>query len=266
MMALVHERRLPGGNAGGAVLVDGTVRRTSGLWTPAIHELLRHLEVVGFDGAPRAIGFDEAGREVLSFLPGATVGESKPWPPWVHSTAALTDVGDWLRRYHAAVADFLPSPGARWRMPGRSWQPGDVVGHNDAAPYNAVWRRDDRGLVGFIDWDFAAPCAPLFDLAFVVFSWVPLHARDVVAAEGFTDFASRPRRLRLLLDAYGYSGSVDDVLSAVRVRIAEHIEGIQALADGGDPLFKRLVDSGSVDGLARALVELDQDSTMYRGS
>ncbi len=56
--------------------------------------------------------------------------------------------------------------------------PGDVIGHNDTAPYNAVWepttaghdlsRVDARGsgwsggqLVGFIDWDFAAPCPPL---------------------------------------------------------------------------------------------------------
>lgn len=73
-MVLVGEMRLPGGNAGGAVLVDGTVRRKSGPWTPAVHELLRHLETVGFVGAPRALGFDEAGREELSFLPGASVG------------------------------------------------------------------------------------------------------------------------------------------------------------------------------------------------
>jgi hypothetical protein len=40
----------------------------------------------------------------------------------------------------------------------------------------------------------------VWDLAFTAFGWVPLHARHVVAAEGFTAFADRPRRLRLSLD------------------------------------------------------------------
>lgn len=46
----MKEQQLPGGNAGGAVLVDGTVRRLSGPWTPAVHALLRHLEARGFEG------------------------------------------------------------------------------------------------------------------------------------------------------------------------------------------------------------------------
>lgn len=128
------EQRLPGGNAGGAVLVDGTVRRPTGPWTPAVHDLLRHLERRGFAGAPRALGVDEQGREVLSYLPGATVGTASPWPPWVHTDEALEQVGRWLRCYHAAVQDFVPEPGATWRIGSRSWQPGDVIGHNDAAP------------------------------------------------------------------------------------------------------------------------------------
>ena len=30
--------------------------------SPAVHALLRHLESVGFDGAPRLLGVDERGR------------------------------------------------------------------------------------------------------------------------------------------------------------------------------------------------------------
>jgi hypothetical protein len=200
----MKEQPLPGGNAGGAVLADGTVRRPTGPWTPSVHALLRHLEARGFArGAPRVLGMDEQNREVLTYLPGETVGRSRPWPPWVHSDQALVEVGHWLRGYHDAVADFVPPRQARWRTSLRPWRPGDIIGHNDAAPYNAVWRplapdpgtsargNDGPGerLVGFVDWDFAAPCPPICDLAFVVFSWVPLHARDVVAAEGFTRFA-----------------------------------------------------------------------------
>jgi len=268
----MDERQLPGGNAGGAVLVDGTVRRPTGPWTPAVHALLRYLEDRGFEGAPRVLGVDEQGREVLTYLAGATVGVARPWPAWVHSDEALVEVGVWLRRYHDAIAGFVPPAGAQWRTCLRAWQPGDIIGHNDAAPYNAVWMPTsstpgrEQGawsgsrLVGFVDWDFAAPCSPLWDLAFVVFSWVPLHARDVVAAEGFTHFADRPRRLRLLLDSYGYPGSVATVLEAVRARIVDHARSLRKLAAAGDPLFTRLVDDGVIDGLDRAWSSFEKTS------
>lgn len=215
------------------------------------------------------LGVDGRGREVLTFLAGATVGVAKPWPVWVHSDEALVEVGAWLRRYHDAVADFVPPAVAQWRMSVRAWQPGDIVGRNDAAPYNAVWmptsptpgRNPGCGsrLVGFIDWDFAAPCSPLWDLAVVVFSWVPLHARDVVTAEGFTRFADRPRRLGLLLDSCGYTGSLSTVLEAVDARIVDHGRGVRELAAAGRPLFTRLVKGGVIDGLDGALVRLRED-------
>jgi hypothetical protein len=270
----MDEVRLPGGNAGGAVLVDGNVRRSAGPWTPAVHSLLRFLEVSGFDGAPRALGIDAEGREVLSYLPGDTVGDSRPWPPWVHSEEALVDVGRWLRRYHDVVVDFDPPVGQQWRMVRSAPGPGDIIGHNDAAPYNAVWRSDSKGawrlgedspprLVGFIDWDFAAPCPPVLDFAFLAFSWVPLHARAIVMSEGFIEFDDRPRRLRTLLDAYRYEGTVADLLEAVQVRISDHICGIRELADGGDALFQRLIDDGVVSSLERALAELNHDVRAY---
>ena len=57
------ERRLPGGRSFGAVGVGDEVRRPGKPWTVTVHSALRHLEDVGFDGAPRARGFDEQGRE-----------------------------------------------------------------------------------------------------------------------------------------------------------------------------------------------------------
>lgn len=78
----VEEHRLAGGNTGGAVLIDGTVRRAVAPWTPTVHAVLDYLEARGFGGAPRALGIDEQGREVLSYLPGSTVGDRKPWPVW----------------------------------------------------------------------------------------------------------------------------------------------------------------------------------------
>ncbi|GIJ56889.1 phosphotransferase [Virgisporangium aurantiacum] len=254
---MTDEQHLVGGNTGGAVRVGDTVRRTAGPWTPSVHALLRHLEAAGFDRAPRALGVDERGREVLSFLPGETVGTTRPWPGWVHSDDALRQVAHWLRDFHTAVADFVPPDDAMWRE-GGTWRPGLIVGHNDAAPYNAAWASGH--LVGFFDWDFAGPVTPEWDLAFTGFAWVPLHARHIVAAEGFTTFADRPRRLRLFLDAYGWDGPVDQFVDVVRQRVRASATGIRRAAAAGDPAYRRMIEQGvdaSLDTAANELTDFD---------
>jgi thiamine kinase-like enzyme len=140
-----------------------------------------------------------------------------------------------------------------WRL-GEAWTPGLIVGHNDAAPYNAVWRDDT--LAGFIDWDFAAPVTREWDLAFVAFSWVPLHARAVVIAEGFSDFASRPARLRRLLQRYGWEGDSREFIGVVQDRARANADGIRRLARDGDPLFARLLAEGAAASLDTAAVEV----------
>src|SRR5688500_10217288 len=88
---------LAGGNMAPVVRVADTVRRVTGPWTPTVHALLRHLEAIGFDGAPRVHGIDDRGREILDFVPGTV--------EWPEMGALLTDDGvargaDLLRRYH----------------------------------------------------------------------------------------------------------------------------------------------------------------------
>ena len=252
------EQELEGGNAGGAVRVGNTVRRPSGPWEPAVHSLLQHLARVRFEQAPKALGLDDQGREVLSFLPGHTVGNRRPWPAWVHSDDALIQVARWLRRYHAAVADFVPAADAVWREGGQ-WRPGLVIGQNDAAPYNAAW--DDQGqLAGFFDWDFAAPVSVEWDLAFTAFAWVPLHARHVVAAEGFTDFDDRARRLRLFLAAYGWEGDLTVFLDTVRARVLASADGIEQTARRGDLVYQRMLEAGVADSLRTAAASLSKDA------
>lgn len=69
----------------------------------------------------------------------------------------------------------------------------------------------------------------------------------------------------MLLDAYRYSGTVDEILDAVRARVDSHGRELRGLAAAGDPLFARLVDDGVIDNLDRALVELAQDAAFFKG-
>lgn len=248
------EERLAGGRNHGAVRAGDTVRRTAGDQTPAVQALLRHLEATGFAGAPRALGLDEQGREVLSYVEGETVGDARPWPAWAHSEAALVAAGRWLRDFHAASRTFVPPPDAHWFGGRDELRPGELISHNDAAPYNAVWT--GTGLV-VIDWDVAHPMPPLRDLAFMALMWVPLTARDVAAADGFPPDVDRERRLGLLLDAYGWTGTEAEVLAAVRQRALEHADGLRAAADAGYGPAVELVAEGVADAFDRAVAELD---------
>lgn len=100
---------------------------------------------------------------------------------------------------------------------------------------------------------------PVRDLAFVALTWVPLTARDVAAADGFPD-DDRARRLRLLLAAYGWSGTTEEVLAAVRQRALEHAVGLRAAARDGYAPAAALVAEGVADAFERAVRELDASS------
>jgi aminoglycoside phosphotransferase (APT) family kinase protein len=218
-----------------------------------VHALLDHLHDKGFDRVPRPVGYDDAGREVLTYLRGETVGATKPWPGWVHDDATLVQAARWLHDYHDAVADFVPPAGSLWRT-GEQWQRGQLICHNDAAPYNAAWHRGE--LAGFFDWDFAGPAEAEWDLAFTAFAWVPLHARHVVREEGFTAFGDRQRRLELLLAEYGWSGQVADLLAVLDRRLQAHVDDVVRLAEAGDPAFQRLVEQGVPGDIEMAREEL----------
>jgi Ser/Thr protein kinase RdoA (MazF antagonist) len=234
------------------VRIGNEVHRPARRSTPAVHAVLRHLEHVGFPGAPRVLGFDDAGREVLSFLDGETAGEA-PWPEWVSSDEALTQVGSWLRRLHDATVDFVPPEDAVWFV-GRRWEPGLVVGHNDAAPYNAVWR---GRLVGFVDWDIAGPSSREFDLAYSALMWVPLLAPGSAWPNASRPAEERYRRLHLLLDGYGYDDDRSALARAVPARARRNAEVTRRLADSGDPVFQALRhQAADLDRSAQQVAEL----------
>jgi len=226
----MREVPLLGGNTTGAVLIGNVVHKRASPWTPTVHALLRHLEDAGFDGAPRALGFDDQGREMLTYLPGETIGDRTPWPAWAFADSMLVRVGQWLRRLHDLTADFTPPADERW-FAGGTMRPGLVVGHQDAAPYNAVV--DGDRLVGFYDWDIAGPSSREFDLAFSALPWVPLASPSADTQVSNHDLEDRSRRLHLLLDAYGYNGDRRAFRTVVPQRARRQASVIRRLAEPG---------------------------------
>ncbi len=251
--AAVHEVALGGGRTtAGVVRLGDAVHRPARPWTASVHAVLRHLEAVGFDGAPRALGYDERGREVLSYLPGETVGERRPWPGWVSADETLVQVGQWLRRLHDAMTGFVPPGDAVWFI-GTAWRPDLVIGHHDAAPYNAVWR--NGRLVGFVDWDTAGPSSAASDLAYTALLWVPLLSPGSAWPHSSTAQGDRARRVHLLLDAYGWDGDRRSFGAAVAARARVNAEFVDRLAAGGDPAYQAI--RRQADDLQRSAREIE---------
>jgi hypothetical protein len=245
----MSEETLPGGRTDGAVRIGNVVHKQAAPWTPTVHALLRHLEEAGVDGVPRALGFDEQGRQMLTYLPGEMIGDRDPWPAWVYADSTLVQVGQWMRRVHDATATFVPPKDECW-FTGRTMQPGMIVGHQDVAPYNAVM--DGDRLAGFFDWDIAFPSPPEEDLAFSALLWVPLTAPEADEEPGLHDVADRSRRLHLFLGAYRYDGDREAFAAAIVQRARRQASAIRSMAEAGDraatallPIASRLEQAAS---------------------
>jgi hypothetical protein len=222
-------------NDGHVVRIGDTVRRPWRATTPATAALLEHLERVGFDGAPRFLGRDAEGREVLSYVPGRAAIE--PVEPWALGDEALISVARLLRRFHEAAASFDPR-GLVWphAVPER-WRSG-LVTHNDPNLDNVVF--SPGGIaVALIDFDLAGPGSAVWDVACAVRLWAPLRDPADVPHERSLE------RLRLFLDAYDLPhrdrGSVIDAMVHAHEWCYRIVRG--AVRNGHEP-FERMWRAG----------------------
>lgn len=207
------ERRIDGG-INQVVQVGQTIRRPVGPWSASVHQLLRHLEATGFGGAPRFIGIDDDGREILSTVPGST-----PWPPGhaLFEPTLLESAARLLRRYHDAVAGWTPT-GAEWQLAPVPVGEPEVICHNDIAPWNLIARGNET--TAFVDWDTAAPGPRMWDLAYLAYTMIPLATPENLAPMGWPSPTPIRERLTLIRRAYGCTPQQwHDLIATIPVRV-----------------------------------------------
>lgn len=221
------------------VRVGDTVRRPAQTWTPAVHELLEHLRSVGFTRAPRPLGLDGQGREVLGYIEG----QSGPagWS-MVISDEGLAAFARLLRDLHAATAEFVPSPGGPWAEHFGARGSHQIVCHGDFGPWNAVWR---GGLpVGVIDWDLVHHGTRVDDVAYALEYVAPFRAdEESVRWLRYPEPPDRAERLERFCAAYGVP-STEGMVSAVIDRQRATITRVRRLAEAGVQPQERWVREG----------------------
>jgi hypothetical protein len=187
----VTEIPLAGGDMNPVVRVGDTVRRPP--LPDGVRALLRWYGRVGFDGAPRFLGTDEQGRDVLSFVAGEAA-----FPPVRGSDDAIVALGQLLRRAHDAQNGFQPPAEPGWLRPPQS-EP-EVIAHLDLYWTNVILR--DGIPAALIDWELAAPATRVLEVALAATYWAGLRLDEQLVEWGLP-LDRRGERLRLLCDAYG---------------------------------------------------------------
>lgn len=135
------------------------MRRPANARSDVAQALLRHLEAVGFGGAPRGPSYDGQGREVLTYVDG----EVPQGPPYLLSDARLVSAARLIKSFHDATAS---SPLRRGQ---------GVLCHGDLGPHNTVYRVEVA--VAIIDWDAdVAPGRRAVDFAHAVWCFGDLTA------------------------------------------------------------------------------------------
>jgi hypothetical protein len=230
----VNEEQLAGGiaNAGRVTRVGEHVLRPCGPQSPSVRDFLLALRTAGFAGAPLPAGVAEDGRERLVYIEGDV-----PLPPysrWAQSDEALASVAVLMRRFHRASRSFVPSGGI-WSAELADPAGGRIICHNDVCLENVVFR--DGAAVALLDFDFAAPGRPVYDLSQLARLCVPIDDDASAARLGWHP-ASRPARLRLVADSYGLDAAARQQLLAILAgSVARGGTFVRRRVEAGDPNF-----------------------------
>lgn len=200
----ISEVALSGGTTNSTVRVGDTVRRPSTSNSDYVRRVLRGLESVGFERAPKYLGSDEKCRDVLSYVHGYVVERCRPFNCGVWSDKQLMSAARLLRSLHdASVEAGLVSPG-------------NVVCHGDASPANAVFKSGEP--YALIDFYNAFEGVRNEDVAYSAWLWLVLGPTG-------PDIGLQCRRLRLWCDTYGAQerNALLDYLTARQERMEQEL-------------------------------------------
>jgi hypothetical protein len=228
--------------------IGGFVLRPASPYVASIHGFMRSLRRCGFDGVSMPVGIDPDGRERLEFIDGDV--PAPPYPEWTQSDRALMSVASLLSRFHDASASF-DLTGTTWS--GELADPTDSTGivcHNDVCLENVVFR--DGEAVALLDFDFAAPGRPVYDLARLALMCVPVDD-DVSAARLGWRPADKIARLDLVAEAYGVDlAGRACLLEILSDRIAHGGEFVRRQVEAGNQNFTQMwIEMGGAERFDR---------------
>ncbi|MFG6147398.1 phosphotransferase [Halobacillus sp. B23F22_1] len=241
-----EEEKLTGGNVSNVYLSGGTVRRELKPGSTNIHKLLKHLEEKNFPYAPRFLGIDKKDREILTHIEGEA--GHYPLKEYMWSNESLREIANMLRLYHEAVSDFPIDES--WQPLDHTPPPFEVICHNDFAIYNIIF--NDKSPIGIIDFDVAAPGPRMWDIAYTLYTCVPL-SRVFYSEKGkpvyyhSSQHSDRTKeRIALFFKSYG-NKIEEDYMDIVVQRLEGLCATIKRKAEENDMAFQKMIEEGHLE-------------------
>ena len=188
--------------------------------TPFVQAVLRHLAQVGVTWSPLALGVNDDGLEVVSWLRGETASAA--------SDIDLVALTPMVRELHDLTTDLADDQ--------------ECVVHDDLQPRNVVVRAGRP--VGLIDWEQARPGRRVEDVASLCWSFTQPCASS--------DLRTVAERWRLVVDTYG----LDDrrtLIPTILGRMTTCAHDIERCAAAGSARHRVLLGRGDHAAIREAL-------------
>ncbi|MBL4930910.1 phosphotransferase [Clostridium paridis] len=260
-----NEEILHGGNVNEVVRKGNAVHRSTN-WSPFVHELLIYLEKQEFEGAPRFLGIDDKGREVLSFISGEVPGDYYPdFKPYIWSDNSLIKSAELLRKYHDAVKHFKISSTETTfevKQPAIDEWKDEVICHNDAAPYNIVYK--DEEPIALIDFDLAAPGPRIWDIVYMLYTSIPLASFSIDYNKGKSvpyiresHRVERKRRIHLFFNSYGMR-IPNNLKEWTICRIKAMCYTLTSGAKQGNIAYEKMIEEGHLKHYEKEIIFLEE--------
>lgn len=236
---------LTGGSVNSVFLKGNVIRRKLTAVSPAIHQLLRHLEAKNLPSVPRLIDRDR-NYEYLSYFPGESI--TRPWCESFKTKRFMIQLGVWLRDYHMAIADFRLKGNAKFNWGISQPQPDTIVCHGDLGPWNCI--QHSGNFQGIIDWDLAKYGYAVDNIAELIFEFVPFrpNLKETMGKEASDKVLFK--RLEAFCQAYQHI-EPNEVIRQIPIYLTQMNQDLRQQASLGVEPFASFVARGIADGLDR---------------
>jgi hypothetical protein len=227
-----NSRPFPGGYLNrGRVTRSGqrVIRRQDHRWPLAVSECLTEMAGRGYRSCPVVIDHPDPCTAIMSYMPGSALTD--PVADWASDIAILQRTTDFLRNFSAKSADI------RSIIRNDDWlvappEEGEAFVHGDPHPTNIVFDQN-RNPTGIIDFELATVGPHDWNLASLLYTWVPLEHPSLTCWRNVVGL-SRTERFAAVLRRWPPIGSPVDFVRTTK-EFVEWRKGLfVVLADAGN--------------------------------
>lgn len=204
---------------------------------------------------------------MLSYLPEKVLGNDYPvFEPYIWSDSTIIKIAKFLRVLHDASVDFVQyAIREKWENPYFNLNQYEVICHNDAALYNFVFQEEVP--VSLIDFDMAYPAVRLWDIAYTLYTTVPLTSFSPdYSTNKISNYAcerdalDRKRKISLFFQSYGIE-IPNDLSDWIIRRLKAMCDFLMSGVENGNAAITKMVKDGHLAHYEREIEFLKKHYT-----